>query len=403
MKVSLKEIEQAESLIKPFISPTAMQLSPIATKILKTEVYFKYENLQSTGSFKIRGALNKILNLTDSQKKAGVIASSAGNHAQGVALSAQKAGVKAVIVMPKTAPLVKVQATRDYGAEVILEGEIYDEAYEHALKLQKEFGYTFVHPYNDEQVIAGQGTVGLEMLRFQPDLDTIVVPIGGGGLISGISTVVKAFNPRCRVIGVQSALAPSMYELYSGHKLNKGRRSATIADGIAIKNPSVEVYESFIKTQVDEIVTVTEDEIAEAIVFLLEKAKTVTEGSGAVGVAAALHKKFQLGQKNCIVLSGGNIDLNIMARVINLGLIRKGRLAEISIIVDDVPGNLNRLTRSIADLGANVLEVRHDRIFEGLLLRETKIDFMLETKNSEHAQLIRDSLISSGGRLLGNR
>ncbi len=398
MKVTLQEIEQAEKRIGSLINKTETALSVSATQILGSEIYLKYENLQATGSFKIRGALNKILQLTEEQKRAGVVASSAGNHAQGVALSAKKAGVKSVIVMPKTAPLVKIQATKDYGAEVVLAGEIYDEAFEHAQNLQKEHGYTFVHPYQDEAVIAGQGTIGLEMLRAVPDLDTVVVPIGGGGLISGISTAFRALNPRCKVIGVQSALAPSMYELYTGQKVNLERRAATIADGIAIKKPSQIMFDSFIKNQVDDVVTVTEDEIAEAIVFLLEKAKTVTEGSGAVGFAATLHRKFKLGKKNCVLLCGGNIDLNIMARVINLGLIQKGRLVEISMIVDDVPGNLNRMTQAIADLGANVLEVRHDRIFEGLLLRETKIDFMLEIKNKEHGEQIRQALIKVGGR-----
>ncbi len=399
MKVTLEDIQRAEAQISKHIVATDTHLSTSASRVLNSEIYFKYENLQATGSFKIRGALNKILSLSNEQKKAGVIASSAGNHAQGVALSATKAGVQSVIVMPKTAPLVKVQATQDYGAQVVLEGEIYDEAFEHAKKLQLEHGYTFVHPYQDEQVIAGQGTIGLEILKAVPDLDTVVVPIGGGGMISGISTAVKAINPRCRVIGVQSALAPSMYELFTGQVIENKRRTATIADGIAIKNPSREIYESFIKNQVDEIVTVTDDEIAEAIVFLLERAKTVTEGSGAAGFAATLHGKFKLGKKNCIILCGGNIDLNLMARVINLGLIRKGRLAEISMIVDDVPGNLNRMTRAIADLGANVLEVRHDRIFEGLLVRETKIDFILETRNETHAEQIRSALLKVGGRI----
>lgn len=399
MKVTLEDVQKAQTALKGFIVPTELSVSTSFSKILGSEVFLKYENLQATGSFKMRGALNKIFSLTEEQKKAGVIASSAGNHAQGVALSAQRAKVRATIVMPKPAPIVKVQATKDYGAEVILHGEIYDEAFEYAQQLQKEHSYTFVHPYEDEKVIAGQGTIALEVLSQIPDLNSIIVPIGGGGLISGIATVVKRVNPGCRVIGVQSALAPSMQELFTtGHIQNK-KRSSTIADGIAIKKPSEVMFNSFISTLVDEIVTVTDDEIAEAIVFLMERAKTICEGSGAVGLAAAMHRGLKLGKKTCILLSGGNIDLNIMARVINLGLIRKNRLAEISVIVDDVPGNLNRMTQAIADLGANVLEVRHDRIFEGLLLRETKIDFMLEIKSESHAQEIRRALIAVGGRM----
>lgn len=399
MKVALEDIQKAQTALKGFIVPTDLSISTSASQILGSEIYFKYENMQATGSFKIRGALNKILSLTEQQKKMGVIASSAGNHAQGVALSAKRANVKATIVMPKTAPLVKVQATKDYGATVVLYGEIYDEAFEHAKTLQSEHGYTFVHPYQDELVIAGQGTIGLEILAQIPDIDSIVIPIGGGGLISGIATVVKQLNPKCRIIGVQSALAPSMQELFMHGKFENKKRSSTIADGIAIKNPSEIMFKSFISSLVDEIVTVTDDEIAEAIVFLMERAKTISEGSGAVGLAAAMHRKLNLGKKSCILLSGGNIDLNIMARVINLGLIRKGRLAEISVVVDDVPGNLNRMTRAIADLGANVLEVKHDRIFAGLLLRETKIDFMLEIKSQAHADEIRNALIAVGGRM----
>jgi threonine dehydratase len=257
-----------------------------------------------------------------------------------------------------------------------------------------------VPPYEDEHVIAGQGTIGLEVLEKIPDLDSIVIPIGGGGLISGIATAVRALHPKCKIYGVQSNQAPGMENLFHGQKPETPKRIATIADGIAIKKPSQVMYDSFISKLVDEVVTVTDDEIAEAIVFLLERAKAVCEGSGAASVAAILHRKLNLGKKTCVILSGGNIDLNIMAKVINLGLIRKGRLAELSVVVDDLPGNLNRMTKTIADLGGNVLEVRHDRISEGLLLRETKIDFTLETKSVEHAQEIRQALVQTGGRIL---
>jgi threonine dehydratase len=401
MKVSLEDIRQAREVIQPLILPTGLEKSISLSKLLGTEAFLKYENQQFTGSFKIRGALNKIASLTPEEKKRGVVASSAGNHAQGVALSATRSNVKSTIVMPKNAPIVKVQATRDYGAEVVLHGDIYDEAYEKARELEKEHGYVFVHPYEDEKIIAGQGTIGLEILEKLPDLESIVVPIGGGGLISGISTVVKALNPKCKIYGVQSDQAPGMERLFHHEKpMDPAKRIATIADGIAIKKPSPKMYESFISQLVDEVVTVTDDEIAEAIVFLIERAKTICEGSGAAGVAALMNRKLNLGTKTCVVLGGGNIDLNIIAKVIHKGLIRKGRLAELAVVVDDMPGNLNRLTKTIADLGGNVLEVHHDRISEGLLLRETKIEFTLETSSQEHVQQIRAALVKSGGRIL---
>jgi threonine dehydratase len=400
MKVSLEDIRKARETIQHQILPTELSKSISASKLMGCEVFFKYENQQYTGSFKIRGALNKINSLSADEKKRGVVASSAGNHAQGVALSATRSGVKSTIVMPLGAPLVKVQATKDYGAQVILHGDAYDDAYEHARELERKHGHIFVHPYEDPFVIAGQGTIGLEILEKIPDLDSVVIPIGGGGLISGISTVVKALNPKCKIYGVQSNQADGMEKMFHGQTPDAPKRVATIADGIAIKKPSAVMCESFISKQVDEIFTVSDDEIAESIVFLLERAKTVCEGSGAASVAALMNRKMDLGKKTCVILSGGNIDLNIMAKVINLGLIRKGRLAELSVVVDDLPGNLNRLTKTIADLGGNVLEVRHDRISEGLLLRETKIDFTLETKSDEHAQEIRQALIQTGGRIL---
>ncbi len=400
MKVGLEDIRKAREVIKSIILPTDTAISISASKLLGSDVYFKYENQQFTGSFKIRGALNKIHSLTAEEKKRGVVASSAGNHAQGVALSATRSGVKSTIVMPTGASLVKVQATRDYGADVVLHGEAYDDAYEQARVLEKERGLTFVHPYEDPYIIAGQGTIGLEILEKVPDLDSVVIPIGGGGLISGIATAVKAINPKCKIIGVQSNQAAGMEQMFHRQTVEMPLRVATIADGIAVKKPSPVIFENFISKLVDEVVTVTDDEIAQAIVFLLERTKAVCEGSGAASVAAVMHRKLNLGKKTCVILSGGNIDLNIMAKVINLGLIRKGRLAELSVIVDDLPGNLNRMTKTIADLGGNVLEVRHDRISAGLLLRETKIDFTLETKSEEHAQELRQALVKAGGRIL---
>lgn len=401
MKVSLQDVQKARELIKDIISPTGFTQSISASKLLGSDVYFKYENTQRTGSFKFRGAYNKIANLTPEEKSRGVVASSAGNHAQGVALSASLAGVKSTIVMPETAPISKYAATKAYGAEVILKGEIYDEAFEYAQNLEREKGYTFVHPYQDPHVIAGQGTIGLEMHEKVADLETVIVPIGGGGLISGVSLVLKALNPRVRIIGVQSDRAPGMANLYNKQAANAvQKRVATIADGIAIKNPSPVIYESFISKYVDQVVTVSDDEISEAIVFLMERAKTVAEGSGAAAMAAAMNRGLQLGKKCGIIISGGNIDLNIVSKIIDRGQIIRGRLCELSVIVDDLPGNLSRLTKAIADLKANVLDVRHDRVLKGLTLRETRIDFVLETSSLEHVEKIKEALKNVGAKIL---
>lgn len=400
MKLTFEDILKAQKNVKDIAHKTETSRSISASQLTGADIWFKFENTQRTGSFKIRGATNKIMNLSEAEKARGVVASSAGNHAQGVALSANLAKVKSTIVMPETAPLNKINATKGYGAEVILKGEIYDDAFEHAKTLEKEKGYVFVHPYEDPYVIAGQGTIGLEIHEAQADFDTIIVPIGGGGLISGIAFAMKHFNPKCRVVGVQSAQAPGMSQLFAHQQLQASKkRISTIADGIAIKNPSRVMYEEFISKYVDEIVTVTDDEIAEGIVYLLERVKTVTEGSGAAGWAAAMNKKFKLGRKNCVILCGGNIDLNIVSKVIERGQIKRGRLVQLSVVVEDLPGSLNRLTQAIAQQKANVLEVHHDRVSQGLFLRETQIDFVLETSSAEHIEKIKQALIEAGGRL----
>ncbi len=401
LSVSLKDIQDARKRLAPIILPTAVDLSASATKLIGADIFFKFENTQKTGSFKIRGAYNKIAQLTEAEKKQGVICSSAGNHAQGVALSATLAKVKSTVVMPLTAPLAKVAATKGYGAEVILHGEIYDEAYEKAQELSKEKGLVFIHPYEDEKIVAGQGTIGLEIFEQIPDLDTIIVPIGGGGLISGIAIAAKALNPKIKIIGVQSSQAPGMYELFHHKALSQPpRRISTIADGIAIKRPSAAMLESFISKFVDEVVTVTDDEIAEAIVFLLERAKTVTEGAGAAAWAAVMNRTLGLGKKNCVILCGGNIDLNIVSKIIEKGQIRRGRLVQLSVIVEDMPGRLNQLTEIIAKTRANILQVHHDRLSQGLFLRETRIDFELETTSLDHIEMIKEAVIKMGGRLV---
>lgn len=401
MKVTLQDIEQARDRLSGFVHPTETSRSASASDLVGAEVFFKFENLQRTGSFKIRGAFNRIMTLTDAEKKRGVVASSAGNHAQGVALSARLAGVKATIVMPENASLNKIAATRSYGADVVLHGEFYDAAYERARAIEQETGAVFVHPYEDERVIAGQGTIGLEILQAVPDLDSVIVPVGGGGLISGISTAIKALRPSCRVIGVQAAPAQGMTRLFRGEAYEAPPgRPGTIADGIAVKKPSKTMLEDFIRKSVDEMVVVNDDEIAAAIVYLLERTKNLVEGSGAASTAALLGRKLSPGKKTCVVLSGGNIDLNVIAKVTERGLITQGRLLEISVVVDDQPGSLNRLTRVFADQGANILEVRHDRVERGLSLKEAKVDFVLETTGPEHTERLLEGLRAIGARLL---
>lgn len=400
MQVTLEDIKKARTNIKTLINETACDYSKSLTDLLGSEIYLKLENTQKTGSFKIRGASNKITNLTPEEKKRGVIACSAGNHAQGVALSSQLNGVKAIIVMPENAPIAKVDATKSYGAEVIIHGSMFDEAKEHAFKLAKEHGYVFVHPYEDEKVIAGQGTIGLEILEQISELDTVVIPIGGGGLISGISVALKSLNPKIKIIGVQSEAVDTMAQMFHTKKFTPLTKAvATLADGLAVKTPSETMFHSFIEKYVDEVVTVSEDEIAEAIVFLLERAKTVAEGSGAVAVAAALSHKLKLGKKTCLVVCGGNIDLNIVSDIINRGQIKRGRLCELSVTVPDVPGTLSRLTQIIADHKANVLEVHHDRIRNGLNLKETRIEFVLETTSREHIKKIVAALEDVGAKV----
>lgn len=400
MEVTFSDIQKARELIKDIINTTEMSHSLNASKLLGCDVHFKFENTQRTGSFKFRGAYNKISNLTAEEKARGVVASSAGNHAQGVALSAQLAGVKSTIVMPVNASLNKAAATEAYGAEVVLHGDIYDEAYEHARQLEKEHGYTFVHPYQDPYVIAGQGTIGLEVLEKVPDLDSIVIPIGGGGLISGIALAAKTINPKIKIYGVQSDRSPGMLNLFKGVETKDIKRPATIADGIAIKYPSQIIYDNFISKYVDEVVSVSDDEIAEAIVFLMERAKTVAEGSGAAAMAAAMSRGLNLGKKTCIIISGGNIDLNLVSKIIDRGQIVRGRLCDLSVVVDDLPGNLSKLTQAIASQKANVIEVRHDRVHQGLSLRETRIDFTLETTSVEHIQRIKKALEDAGAKVV---
>ena len=398
---TLEDIQAAREFLKSKITRTPVKLCPKAFEVPGTQLYLKYENEQLTGSFKIRGALNKMNSLTAEERKRGVVASSAGNHAQGLALAAKELGVHARIVMPVTTPIVKINATRSYGADVILHGDFYDEAYAHAKELEKEKGLIFVHPYQDRFVIAGQGTIGLEILEDLPDVETLVIPIGGGGLCSGIATAAKALKPSIKIVGVVSNQAPGMFHLFRGeNEPEKKKRISTIAEGIAIKSPSPLMYSTYISKLVDEMVEVDDNDIAQAIVFLLEKGKTVTEGAGASGLAAVMSNNLDLGKKACVILCGGNIDLNVMAKVIERGLRREHRLARLTVVCDDLPGNLNRLTNVMAEHRANILEVYHDRVSPELGLRETRIDLLVETASDEHIQAIQTSLKIQGFKII---
>jgi threonine dehydratase len=401
LSVTAKDIQDAQDTIKNLINITPCDFSKSATDLVGTEVYLKLENTQRTGSFKIRGAANKIASLTAEEKLRGVICCSAGNHAQGVALSSTLNGVRSVIVMPENAPIAKVEATKKYGAEVILHGLTFDDAKELALKLAEEKKYVFVHPYEDAKVIAGQGTIGFEVCQQIQNLDSIVVPIGGGGLISGIAIAAKHINPKIKIIGVQTEVVSTMAQMFQRQTYTPITTGiSTLADGIAVKAPSTVMYENFISKYVDNVVTVNEGQIAEAIVFLLERAKTVAEGSGAVALAAVLNQKLNLGQKTCVMVCGGNIDLNIVSDIIQRGQIRRGRLCDLSVIVPDVPGSLSRLTQAIAENRANILEVHHDRVKHGLSLKETRIDFVIETASHAHIEAIRGCLIKLGARFV---
>ena len=365
-----------------------------------TELYLKTENLQVTGSFKVRGAYYKMTKLSEEEKSRGVVACSAGNHAQGVALAARENGIKAVICLPDGAPISKVEATRSYGAEICLVEGVYDDAYKKALELQKEKGYTFVHPFNDEDVIAGQGTIALEITEQLTDIDAVIVPIGGGGLISGIAFTLKTLYPNVKVYGVQAAGAPSMKNSVQGKEIQELAGVSTIADGIAVKKPGDLTFE-LCQKYVDEIVTVSDDEISAAILALMEKHKLVTEGAGAVSVAAAMFGKIDLkGKKAVCVLSGGNIDVNILSRVITRGLLMSGRNCQLLIELTDKPGQLNGVLQIISGDGGNITSVQHERSSAGSDINGCYVRIMLETRNFEQIVKIKNDLKKAGFKLL---
>ncbi len=396
--LTIDNVYRAYNALKEVVRKTDVIYAPKLRQ--GCELYLKTENLQITGSFKVRGAYYKMTRLSDEEKKKGVIACSAGNHAQGVALAAQKNGIKAVICLPDGAPISKVEATKSYGAEVCLVEGVYDDAYQRALDLRDEKGYTFIHPFDDEDVIAGQATIALEIVEQLSDLDAVLVPVGGGGLISGIAYTLKTVNPRIKVYGVQATGAPSMREALAKKKIEALQSVSTIADGIAVKKPGELTYEMCSK-YVDEIVTVTDDEISAAILALMEQHKLVTEGAGAVAVAAAMFGKVDLkGKKTLCLLSGGNIDVTILSRVINRGLLMSGRNCQLTIELVDKPGQLKNVARIIADLGGNVISVHHERAHEGTNVNGCFLRIALETRNYEHIEEIKKGLSDFGFRLL---
>ena len=360
------------------------------------EIYLKTENLQVTGSFKLRGAYYKISQLTEEQKKAGIIACSAGNHAQGVALAATKQGAKSVVYMPDSAPISKVESTKRLGAEVVLTKGAYDDAYAAAVNAQQETGATLIHPFDDDEVIAGQGTIGLEILDQMPNVDAVIVPIGGGGLISGVAFAIKQLRPSVKVYGVQAANAPSMFESHrEGHQITLDSVH-TFADGIAVKHPGDTTF-SMVEQYVDDIVTVTEDEIATAILTMIEKQKLISEGAGAVSVAAAMFGKLPIaGKKVVCLVSGGNIDVNILSRVITRGLVTSGRNANLLIALEDKPGQLVGVSEIISRCGANVVSVRHERSDPNMAISSCFLRVGMETRDFAQIEQIKSELTKAG-------
>ncbi len=395
--ISLEKIEQAHQRIKDVVVHTPFSYAPFLSGESGVEVFLKKENLQMTGAFKLRGAFNKIASLSDAERAQGVVAASAGNHAQGVAYSAQHFGINAVIIMPDSTPLTKVNGVRHFGAEVILAGGNYDEAYAYATKYGEENGLVFVHPFEDEEVIAGQGTVALEILEQADDLDAVIVPVGGGGLISGVAAAIKASNPKIEVIGVSAAGAPALKNSFDAKTPIDSVSVRTIADGIAVRDCSP-ITLNYMLESVDQFITVDEKEIASAILFLLEKQKLVVEGAGAVGVAALLHKKLPHleGKKVAVILSGGNVDVTLLSVIIEKGLIKSHRKLKLTVTLVDKPGSLMFLTELLRDLTANIVHIAYDRTSTDLDYGDANVTIHLETKGEEHQKEIVKTLHDNG-------
>ena len=395
--LNLEKINEAKKRIEGVVAQTPLAYAPYLSEITQSSVYLKKENLQITGAFKIRGAYNKIASLSDAERACGVVAASAGNHAQGVALSASLFDIKAVIVMPESTPLTKINGVKHYGAEVILAGSNYDEAYAYALEYGAKNSLTFVHPFEDEEVIAGQGTVGLEILQKCQDLDAVIVPIGGGGLIAGVATAIKESNPNIEVIGVSASGAPAFKESYELKKPVDSTSVRTIADGIAVRDTSPVTLEYAIEN-VDKIVSVDDEEIASAILYLLEKQKLVVEGAGAVGVAALLHHKLEdlKGKKIAVVLSGGNMDVTLLSVIIEKGLLKSHRKMKVTVTLVDKPGSLMRFTEILQELNANIVHIAYDRTSISLDYGDANVTVHMETKGKEHQEEIKEALKKEG-------
>jgi len=395
--LDLKQIEKAYGRIRGVVSRTPFSYAPILSALTGYEIYLKKENLQQTGAFKLRGAFNKIATLVEEGRSGGVVAASAGNHAQGVAFSAKHFGLEATIVMPESTPLTKVQGVRELGAEVVLYGSNYDEAYGYAVGYAKEKQQDFVHPFSDEMVIAGQGTLAIEMLEERPELDLIVVPVGGGGLISGIATAVKEQGAACKVMGVAAEGAPAMATSFREKRVIDTTDVRTIADGIAVRDTSPLTLEYLLK-YVDSMTLVGEDEIANAILFLLERQKVLVEGAGAVGVAALLHKKIRMpkGSRIGIVLSGGNIDVTMLSLIIEKGLVKSARKMKLIVTLVDKPGSLMHFTELLRRVSANIVQIGYDRTSTDLEFGDANVSVDLETKGVAHQEEIRQILREHG-------
>ena len=397
-RVTLEDVKEARGIIEDAILKTDLLENVRLSEKTGAQVFYKCENLQRTGSFKIRGACNKIAHLTDEEKACGVIASSAGNHAQGVALGAKNAGIKATICMPANAPISKVAATKSYGAEVVLHGTVYDDAYAKAVEIQTQTGATFLHPFDDKDVIAGQGTIGLEIYeQLDGNVDTVLVPIGGGGIIAGIATALKELNPNIKVIGVQTCNIPSMKKSYENGKITSAFNDITIADGIAVKTPGSLTFD-IISRLVDDVITVTEEEIAEAILFMMENQKLVSEGAGAVSTAALLSEKYKplAGERVVCVVSGGNVDINTLYRIMSVALKRQGRRISIVAELPDVPGALATLVSIIAKKGGNVLTINQDKLATGKYIKKQTVEVTIETVDFDQINAMKSAFVENG-------
>ncbi|NPA12015.1 MAG: threonine ammonia-lyase [Epsilonproteobacteria bacterium] len=399
--IKLQDIQDARERIKKVVYKTPLAYAPILSQKVGNEIFLKKENLQITGAFKLRGAFNKIASLDEDKRKRGVIAASAGNHAQGVAFSANYFNVPSIIVMPEATPLTKVSGVKEYGGEVVLAGNNYDEAYEYAIKLAKEKDMEFIHPFADYEVMAGQGSIALEMLEKVPDLDYIVVPVGGGGLISGIASAAKQINPHIKVVGVTAQGAPAMRLSFLSGSVQDTTFVKTIADGIAVRDTSPITFK-IIKEVVDDIVEVDDEEIANAILFLMERQKLVVEGAGAVGIAALLHHKIKFGspKKVGVVLSGGNIDVTMINLIIEKGLLKSHRKMKLIITLVDKPGALMKLTEILATEKANIVSIGYDRTDLNLAIGDANVSIALETRGLEHQESIKRALHKAGFRFV---